>query len=48
VTLADFGYPVQALWFYCSQNNKLIGFPIFRPWEYLMKIILEMRRAYYV
>ena len=20
VTLADFGYPIQALWFYCSQN----------------------------
>jgi hypothetical protein len=23
VTLADFGYPVEALWFYCSQNFKL-------------------------
>jgi len=29
----DFYYmahnPVKALWFYCSQNFKLFGFPIF-------------------
>ena len=30
VTLADFGYPVYALWFYCSQNFKLFRFSIFR------------------
>jgi hypothetical protein len=30
VTLADFGYPVKALWFSCSQTFELLGFPIFR------------------
>jgi hypothetical protein len=39
VTLADFGYPVLALWFDCSQD--LFGFPIFR----LMTVIPETRRA---
>jgi len=30
VTLADFGYHVYALWFYCCENFKLFGFSIFR------------------
>jgi hypothetical protein len=30
MTLADFGYPVKALWFYCSGNFILFGAPIFR------------------
>ena len=34
--------------FYCSQNFKLFGFPIFRFWAYLMKVIPEMRRAHYI
>jgi hypothetical protein len=25
VTLAYFGYPIQAIWLYCSQRLKLIG-----------------------
>jgi hypothetical protein len=29
MTLADFGYPVKALWFYCSGNFILFGAPIF-------------------
>ena len=32
MTVADFGYPVYALWFYYSQNFKLFGSPIFRFW----------------
>ena len=32
MTLADFGYSVYTLWFYCSGNFKLFGFPIFRYW----------------
>jgi hypothetical protein len=33
--------------FYCSQILlKLFGFPIIRPWEYLMKVIPETRRAH--
>ena len=47
VTLADSGYPVQALWFYSSQHPKLFGFPICRFWAYLMKVIPETRRAHY-
>jgi hypothetical protein len=42
VTSAEFGYPVLVLLFYCSQNFKLFGFPIFRFWSYLMKVIPEM------
>ena len=42
VTLAEFGYPVLVLLFYCSQNFKLFSFPIFRFWSYLMKVIPEM------
>jgi len=30
VTLADLDYSVYALWFYCTQNIKLFGFPIFQ------------------
>jgi hypothetical protein len=29
MNLAKFGYPVQTLWFYCSQNLEFFGFPIF-------------------
>ena len=32
-----FGCPVWVLWFYCSQNLKLLGFAICRFWVYLMK-----------
>ena len=32
VILADFDHPVWAMWFYCSQNFKLFGFPIFWFW----------------
>jgi len=39
VILAGFGDPVWALWFYCTQSFKLFGFPIFRFWAYLMKVI---------
>ena len=46
VTLADFGYHVQALWYYCSQNFKLFDFSIFRFWVYLIKVIPETRRAH--
>ena len=28
--IADFGYPVYALWHYCSQTFELFGFLIFR------------------
>ena len=31
-------YPVKTLCFYCSQNFKLFGFPIFWFWAYLMKL----------
>ena len=40
----EFGNPFQAGWFYCSQNFKLFGFPIFRFWTYLMKGIPETGR----
>jgi len=40
----DFGYPVCALWFYCSQNIKLFGFPIIR---YLM-VIQETCRVHQI
>jgi hypothetical protein len=30
VILVDVGYPMYALWFYCSQIFKLFDFPIFR------------------
>ena len=26
-TLDDLGYPVWAIWLYCSQNLKFVGFP---------------------
>jgi hypothetical protein len=29
VILADFGYAVSTLWFYCSQNFEIFSFPIF-------------------
>jgi hypothetical protein len=29
VTLANFGYPVNALWFSCFRRLELFGFPIF-------------------
>jgi hypothetical protein len=32
---------VMALWFYCSKNFKLFGFPIFRIWACLIKAIPE-------
>ena len=31
---------------YCSHNLKLFGYPIFRFWSYLMKVIPETRRAH--
>ena len=46
VTLVYFGYPVQALWFYCSQNFKLFGFPIFLFLAYLMNVFPDTRRAH--
>ena len=46
VTFDDFGYHVKVLWFYCSQNFKLFGFPIFQIWAYLMKVVPETRRAH--
>jgi hypothetical protein len=48
VTVADFGYPVKALWFYCSQNFTLFGFQIFRFWEYLVKVIPETHHVHYI
>ena len=42
--LAHFGYPVQAHWFYCSQNFKLFGFDDFK--RHLMKVIPETRRVH--
>jgi hypothetical protein len=39
MTLAEFGYPVYAISFYWSQNFKLFGFPNFRYWVYLMKVV---------
>ena len=32
--------------FNCSQNFKLFGFPIFRFWAYLMKVIPETRHVH--
>jgi hypothetical protein len=32
--------------FYCSQIFKLFGFPNFRSWAYLMKVILETCHAH--
>ena len=32
--------------FYCSQNFNLFGFPIFRFWAYLMKVIPETCRDF--
>ena len=46
VTIADFGYPVQALWLYCSPKFNLFCFPIFRFWAYPMKVIPKTRRAH--
>jgi len=46
MTLADFGYPVYILWFYCSQNFKLCGFTIFQFWACPVKVIPETRRAH--
>jgi hypothetical protein len=37
---------IPFIWFYCSHNFKLFGFPIFRFWAYLMKTIPEARRAH--
>jgi hypothetical protein len=40
VTLVDFGYPLYALWFYCSQSFKLFDFPFFdfeRTWCWLFQ-----------
>jgi len=31
---------------YYTQNFKLFGFPIFRFWAYLMKVIPETRRVH--
>jgi hypothetical protein len=45
VTLADIGYPVYPLWFYCSKNLILFDFPMFRFWAYLMKVIPGKRRT---
>ena len=45
VTLADFGYFVYALWFYCSQSVTLFDFAIFQFWSYL-KVIPETRRVH--
>jgi hypothetical protein len=44
MNIAEFGYPFQTGWFYCSQNFELIGFPIFQFWTYLMKGIPETGR----
>ena len=30
MAIANFGYPVYALWFYCFQSFKFFGFPIVR------------------
>jgi hypothetical protein len=46
VTLADFGYAVSTLWFYCSQNFEIFGFPIFWFLVYFIKVIPETRRAH--
>ena len=44
--LADFGYPVKALWSYWSQNIKLPGFPTCRFWAYLLNFFPDTRRAH--
>jgi hypothetical protein len=41
VILADFGYPVYAILFYCSHNFKLLRFVIFLFWAYLMWIFQQ-------
>jgi hypothetical protein len=48
MTLADLGSPIKVIMFYCSQNFKLSGFPIFRFWSYLVKVISETRDAHYI
>jgi len=36
----------RSFWFYCSQDLKnILGFPIFRFWAYLMKVIPETHRV---
>jgi len=37
---------LRSFGFYCFQNFKLFGFPIFRYWAYLMKVIPETRHAH--
>ena len=39
---------LSCLGFYCSQNFKLFGFPIFGILAYLLMIIPETRRAQYI
>ena len=49
VTLADFGYrDLGYLVFFLPNTVKLFGFQIFWFWRYLMKVIPEMRRAYWI
>jgi len=44
--LSKYWLSCLALWFYCSQKFKLFGFPIFRFWAHLMKVIPETRRPH--
>jgi hypothetical protein len=37
---------VDPLGFFCPQNFKLFGFPIFRYWAYLVKVFSETRHAH--
>jgi len=47
VTLTDFGYPVYVLLVYLSPKGcKLVGFPTYRLWTYLMNVIPETRLAH--
>jgi hypothetical protein len=39
---------LSCLGFYCSQNFKLFGFPIFRFWAYFLMMIPETRRTQYI
>jgi hypothetical protein len=36
----------RSFWFYCSQNFKLFGFPIFLFLAFLFKVIPQTRRAH--
>ena len=46
VALSNFGYLVNDLLFYCSQNFKLLDFPIFVFWEYPMNVFPETCRVH--